>query len=168
MRKFFTIAVLAAILSTAGSALVRADSHMDMTQAKGDVSLGFWDPNAPIGIRYMLTDDWELGGAFGFSKPDEGDTGFSLAFQATRRLIHATRAHLGIRPTLFKEFNTPAELLAIGVDLAAEVEIASSVSIVASHGVEYLSEDTAGGESSTTIQTRLGTASRVGFWVKLP
>lgn len=167
MRKFFTVAVLAAILSTAGAGLVRADSNMDMTQAKGDVFLGFWDPNAPIGIRYMLTDDWELGGAFGFSKPDEGDTGFAIAIQATKRLIHAQRAHLGIRPTLFKEFNYYPELFAIGLDLVAEIEIGSAVSVLASHGIEYQSLDY-DGETTTVLQTRYDTQSRVGFWVKLP
>jgi hypothetical protein len=166
MRKFFTIAVLAAILSTTGSALVRADSHMEMSQAKGDVFIGFWDPNAPLGIRYMLTDDWELGGAFGFTKPDEGDTGFAIV--ATKRLIHGKRAHLGIRPTLFKEFNYEPELLAIGLDLVAEVEIGSAVSVLASHGIEYQSIDYPNDTSETVLQTRYDTQSRVGFWVKLP
>jgi len=167
MRKFLTIAVLAAILSTTGSALVGAQSTTDMTQAKGDVSLGFWDPNAPIGIRYMLTDDWELGGAFGFTKPDEGDTGFAIAIQATKRLIHGKRAHLGIRPTLYKEFSYVPELTTFGLDLVAEVQIASAVSILASHGLEYQSIDT-DGETESVIQTRYDTQSRVGFWVKLP
>ncbi|MDZ4803432.1 MAG: hypothetical protein SGI90_01050 [Candidatus Eisenbacteria bacterium] len=167
MRKFFTIAVFAAILSTAGSSIVRADD-MDMSQAKGDVFIGFWDPNAPIGLRYLITDDWELGGAIGFTKPDEGDTGFAIAIQATRRLIHASRAHLGIRPTFFKEFNYEPELLAIGLDLVAEVEIASAVSVLASHGIEYQSIDFSNGTSATVIQTRYDTQSRVGFWVKLP
>lgn len=166
MRKFLTIAVLAAILSTAGTGIVRADD-MDMSQAKGDVFLGFWDPNAPIGVRYMLSDDWELGGAFGFTKPDEGDTGFAIAIMATKRLIHGKKAHLGIRPTFFKEFSYVPELTAIGIDLVAEVQIASSVSVLASHGLEYQSIDL-NGESETVIQTRYDTQSRVGFWVKLP
>ena len=168
MRKFLAVAVLAAILSTAGTGIVHADSNMAMSQAKGDVSIGFWDPNAPIGIRYMLTDNWELGGAFGFNKPDEGDTGFALAFQATRRLIHGKRAHLGLRPTFYTESNNPTDLFAIGADLVVELQIASSVSILASHGLEYISEDVPNGDSATTIQTRYDAASRVGFWVKLP
>jgi hypothetical protein len=168
MRKFLAIAALAAVLSTAGAGMARADMAMDGDQKKGDVFIGFWDPNAPVAIRYMLNDDWELGGGIGFFKPDEGDTGFSIAIMAVRRLIHANRAHLGIRPTFFKEFNTEPELLSIGVDLVAEIEIASAVSVIASHGIEYQTLDFEGGESATVFQTRYDTQSRVGFWVELP
>jgi hypothetical protein len=167
MRKFLAIAALAAVLSTAGAALAHADTGMDGDQKKGDVFIGFWDPNAPIALRYMLTDDWEIGAGIGFNKPDEGDTGFAFTAMVTRRLIHASRAHLGLRPTIFIESNNPYDVFAIGADLVAEVEIASAVSLVASHGLEFISVDD-GFDDTSTIQTRLGTASRVGFWVELP
>ncbi|HEX7880510.1 MAG TPA: hypothetical protein VF720_13940 [Candidatus Eisenbacteria bacterium] len=168
MRKFLAIAALAAVLSTAGATLARADmGALDGDQKKGDWFIGFWDLNAPVAVRYMLTDDWEFGAGIGFNKPDEGDTGFALAFMATRRLIHASRAHLGVRPTVFIESNNPSDVFAIGADLVAEIEIASAVSLVASHGLEYISVDN-GADDTSTIQTRLSTGSRVGFWVELP
>ena len=170
MRKFLAIAVLAAVLSTAGAGMARADdmSKMDGDQKKGDWFIGFWDPNAPLAVRYMLTDDWELGAGFGFYDPDEGDTGFSFAAMAVRRLIHASRAHLGIRPTFYTESGYSINLTAVGVDLVAEIEIASAVSVIAAHGIEYQSLSPEEGDSETVFQTRYDTQSRVGFWVELP
>jgi hypothetical protein len=167
MRKILAL-VAAAVLTVAGAGIANA-ANGDMTQMKGDWSIGWWDPNAPVAVRTLLTDDWELGAGLGFYKPEEGDTGFALSVMAVRRLIHASRAHLGVRPRLFKEFNTPEELLALGVDLTAEVEISSAVSVIAGHGIEYLSADTGGeGDDLTIFQTRPVTSSSVGFWVKLP
>lgn len=165
MRKILAL-VAAAVLTAAGAGIANAAG--DMTQMKGDWSIGWWDPNAPVAVRYMMTDDWELGGGIGFYKPEEGDTGFSLSVMAVRRLIHANRAHLGVRPRIFKEFNTPEELLAIGADLTAEVEISSAVSVIAGHGIEYITADTGGDDDLNVFQTRPVTSSSVGFWVKLP
>lgn len=169
MRKILAMAALAGLIALTGASTANAAG---MGQAAGDISLGWWDYNAPIAVRYLLNDKTELMGGFGFSKPDEGDTEFAISAAATFRLAQGERASFGIRPRIFKEMNSAAELLAIGGDLVVEVKIASSVSLVAAHGVEYTSrKDFANqnnGDDVTDFQTRAVNGGSVGFWVKLP
>lgn len=165
MRKILATVALAGLFALAGSA---AAAPGDMGQNKGDISIGWFDYNAPVAIRYLASPKLEVGGGFGFNKPDEGDTGFALAGFVNFRMIEGSRACLGIRPRFFKEFNTPGELMAIGGDLVVEVKVASAVSVIAGHGIEFLSEDTTSGDSVTTIQSRPVNGASVGFWVKLP
>lgn len=166
MRKILAMAALAGLIALTGAGVANAAG---MGQAAGDISLGWWDVNTPVAVRYLLNDKTELMGGFGFDKPDQGDTQFALSGAATFRLAQGERASFGIRPRIFKEFNTPEELLAIGGDLVVEVKIASSVSVVAGHGIEYISaKNTGGGDDTTILQTRPVTGGSVGFWVKLP
>lgn len=165
MRKILAMAALAGLLALTGSGVANAAG---MGQAAGDVFIGWWDINTPVGVRYLLNDKTELMGGVGFYKPNEGDTEFRLSAAANFRLAQGERAALGVRPRIFKEFNSATELMALGGDLVVEVKIASAVTVVASHGLEFTSENgTGGGDDITTLQTR-SSQNYVGFWVKLP
>jgi hypothetical protein len=168
MRKFFAAVVVAGISVLAGAGLAHAEGN----QTKGTWYLGFWDYNAPVGVRTLVSDDLEVMGALGMRKPDEGDTEIDIAGAVGFRLIHGKSTHLTVRPGFFYATNPGGgadSYISLRGDLVFEWEITDGVSFVTGPGIEFQTISPEGdGDSISIFNTRSLNGALVGFWVRLP
>jgi hypothetical protein len=164
-----------AVLLTAGMATVFTAGTADAIKLAGMKAVGWNDRNAPIGGAYWFTDRVGIQAGLGFNKFDDGDdnddndpeTAFAFTVAVPIYLAGPEDCHFLFRPGLFYETDpSPGvdNFLSVRADLAVEYFLSHHFSIVGGHGIEYISESPAVGDSQTAIQSRALSLSTVGFY----
>lgn len=168
------IALFAALATT-----LVASAAMAAGPAKGKFGLGYFDPQAPVGIRYWINEKVGVDLGVGFSQSeDQGETlnGYRVDVGLPISVANYENAFFFVRPGFI--YDTQQDILigppnekydinswAIGLDLGVEWFINDRFSLQVGHGFGYRSTeaDLPGAEASTGIQTRDLGISNVGF-----
>lgn len=143
--------------------------------------LGFHNVDAPIGVRWWLSDQ-KVAIDAGFGLGSEEDTGVDeslshWAFDVGVPILLKSldRAHFLVRPGILYrsqevvvDAGPPVDTdnnteLAISVELEAEVFLADGFSVSAAHGLAFINRDPAVGESATDWGTIGSNFTNVGF-----
>lgn len=172
------IALFAALATT-----LVASAAMAAGPAKGKFGLGYFDPNAPVGVRYWVNEKVGVDLGVGFSQTeDQAETlnGYRIDIGVPISVANYENAFFFVRPgfiydtqqDLLVDFGPPVVVdkydinsWAIGLDLGVEWFINDRFSLQVGHGFGYSSTkaDLPGAETSTGIQTRDLGISNVGF-----
>lgn len=165
MRKFtavISIAVLTAFLTGMSEA-------KDMTGLKG---VGWFDQNAPIGGILWVSPKIGVTAGVGFNSPDDGndatdeETQINLAGAVPIVLMGSDNTNFMFRPGILYSSNPPGydSSISIRADLAVEFWLGSRASVLAGHGLEFMSNSPAVGDSQTHIGSRAISVTDIGFY----
>jgi hypothetical protein len=147
-------------------------------------ALGFHDVDAPIGVRWWISDKLALDAGLGFGSDefvplDENlghwalDVGLPIMLKSWDRVHFIVRPGIVYRsqevitdpgPPILKDNDTS---LTIQGELEAEVFLVDNVSISAAHGLAIVNTNFAGGGSATDWNTTGSNFTQVGFHVYL-
>jgi len=150
-KRFLALAALIALC-------VPSLSHA--ADSKGVWALGYWNSNAPIGIRYQATDKMGVDLAFGFqtskgvdessaTTPEKTFTTFDVDFGLPMNLKRTEHANFFFRPGLTLQevpyyvgasgtaTKKTLSNLAISGTLGAEWKVTDNLSLSVGHGVEW-------------------------------
>lgn len=145
-------------------------------------ALGFHSVDAPLGIRWWLTDRVAFDGGVGFGSRDLGSenvTNFTLDLGIPMMLKTWDKAHFLFRPgvgyhsqQVITDPGPPVVkdsdiTFTISAELEAEVFLADHVSLSAAHGIAIIKDDPAGGASFTDWGTTGSNFTTIGFHVYL-
>ena len=168
MKRLIGLAILALVLD-AGAVAAHGSTE------KG--ALGFHHVDAPIGLRWWLSDKVGLDGGLGFGSEDLGTqsiSSFTIDAGLPLMLRSWDRAHFIFRPGLLylseEEPGTTNNNTAfrIGAELEAEVFLVDQVSVSAAHGFAITNFNPAGpGPSFTDWGTTGSNFTTIGFHVYL-
>jgi hypothetical protein len=143
-------------------------------------ALGFHNSDAPIGIRWWLSDKLALDAGLGFGSTEFGGETFSnFAFDIGLPVMLKSwdRVNFMVRPGIFYASQevplSPGPgtgddtALAIVGEFEAEVFLADNFSVSASHGLAIVNNDPAQGSSTSDWTTFGSNFTNVGFHVYL-
>ncbi len=160
MRKIILVAAIAAMVSGAAYAGMPA----------GSMGFGFVDSDAPIGIRYMMSETMGFDVGVGFASYDGGNTIIRLNAGVPFTLIEHGRCWLDIRPAFSLENISPDVgdsymNFAIHGWLVANVLLTDNFGIHAASGVSVEMPDN-NDDRLTNIVDRGFNATEIGwfFW----
>jgi hypothetical protein len=168
MRKILSAVVVAGFMAALGGTV----EAKDMTNMKG---LGWYDQEAPIGGIIWFSPKMGLTGGIGFNSFDDGndatDEETQINFTVALPIVLAggDDVNFMFRPGVLFKTNEPGvdSYFAVRGDLAVELFLTSRASVLAGHGIEFVSstpdfpEDA---DSQTAIRSRAISATEVGFY----
>lgn len=169
MRKILSAVVVAGFLAALGGTV----EAKDMANMKG---LGWYDQEAPIGGIIWFSPKMGLTGGIGFSKFDDGDdndandldTQINFTVAVPIVLAGGDDVNFMFRPGILFKTNEPGldSYFAVRGDLAVELFLTSRASVLAGHGIEFVSQTPLGenADSQTAIRSRAISATEVGFY----
>ena len=168
MKRLIGLAVLALIID-AGVAAAHTGTERG--------ALGFHNVDAPVGIRWWLTDKVGLDGGLGIASEDLGTesvSSFTIDAGLPLMLRSWDRAHFLLRPGILylseEEPGTTNNNTAfrVGAELEAEVFLVDQISVSAAHGFAITNVNPAGaGPSFTDWGTTGSNFTTIGFHVYL-
>lgn len=160
MRKIILVAAIAAMVSGTAYAGMPA----------GSVGFGFVDSDAPIGIRYMVSETMGFDAGVGFASYDGGNTVINLNVGVPFTLIEHGRCWLDFRPAFSLENISPDvgdSVMGFEIHgwLVANVLLTDNFGIHAASGVTIEMPEVAG-DRVTNIVDRGFDATEIGwfFW----
>jgi len=173
MKRIITLAALA--LTTALAVPAMADP------AAGKWGLGYFRPEAPIGVRYWFSEKAGLDLGVGFSSDDAGSetlSGFTLDIGVPFVMAHTEKAFFFVRPGFGYNSqdqltgapppapakNTPTTM-GFALDLGVEYFFNDNFSVQVAHGIGYKSTDpdVSGADNVTGFATEDFGISNIGF-----
>jgi len=163
-KKLFGVALMLALVLPVSS------SAMDMT---GKVGLGYFQSDAPIGLRYWFSDKTGFDAGLGFESFDRGaesEFNFYLEGGLDYVIFGGDRANLMLRPGILarfldEDFNANEMELVFKLLAAGEVFFGENFSLEAGHGLEIVIENPSapGADSQTNIFTNAASITGLGF-----
>jgi hypothetical protein len=176
MKKLLIAAAATLLTSLAVPPAVHADAP---DAHHGSIGLGFHNVDAPIGLRWWLGGQKvgiDLGFGYGNEEatPDDRINHWALDVGVPFVMHSWDRAHILFRPGLLYEnqefvvttvpFDTDhATTMAIQAEIEAEIFIVDNVSVSASHGIAFESDDPGPGDSQSSFTTFGNNFTQVGF-----
>lgn len=158
-----------------------------VASAKGEAegykgSLGFHNVDAPVGVRWWLSDKVALDAGLGLGSEentavDENLSHWALDLGVPIMLKSFDRLHFMVRPGLLYTSEETVTVpgppvqkdndttMSIGAELEAEVFLTPNFSVSAAHGFEFVNYDPAVGPSSTDWGTTGANFTNIGFHV---
>jgi len=175
MKHWIRLIVLALIVQAGVASAQGSPEHY-----KG--ALGFHSVDAPLGVRWWLSDKLAFDAGLGFGSNEVANENFSnftfdLGLPVMLKswdkvhfivrpgiLYHSQEVIVALGPPLNKDSDTS---MSIGGELEAEVFLADNFSVSAAHGIAIVNTDPAVGGSSTDWGTTGSNFTSVGFHVYL-
>jgi hypothetical protein len=148
------------ILALAALVALSVPTFAHAADSKGVWALGYWNKNAPIGIRYQATDKMGVDLAFGFqtskgidessaSTPEKTFNTFDVDFGLPMNLKRTERANFFFRPGVTFQMvpyyvgtsgtatKKTLNNLAVSGTLGAEWKVTDNLSLSVGHGIEW-------------------------------
>lgn len=177
MKRLITLVALSLVVGASVASAQGSPEHY-----KG--ALGFHNVDAPLGIRWWISDKLALDAGLGFGSEentavDENLTHWALDLGLPIMLKSWDRVHFMVRPGILylsqEQVTDPGPpvitdngtQMTIGAELEAEVFLADNFSVSAAHGFGIVNTDPAGGPSTTDWGTSGANFTNIGFHVYL-